>query len=112
MGSPKFFGSNFLSFALTFRTAVLLGFGDVVGDGVEEVAAAGVGVGLAGDVGAVWGDEPPLHAAADVTTNAPATASDVRRKRRGATISLTIAPSADVLDSSASGFLSWLLIAQ
>lgn len=83
-----------------------------MGDGVEEVAAAGVGVGLAGDVGAVCGDEPPVHAAADATTNTAATASDVRRKRRGATISLTIASRADVLDPSASGFLSWLLIAQ
>ena len=83
-----------------------------MGDGVDEVAAAGVGVELAGDVGAVCGGEPPLQAAADATTNAPATASDVRRKRCGATISLTVAPLSDVPDFRASGFLDWLLIAQ
>jgi hypothetical protein len=74
MGLPKFLGSNFWSFAFTFRAAVLLAFGEV-GAGVEE-DAAGVGAELAGDVGAGCGDDPALQAAADATTNALATAND------------------------------------
>jgi hypothetical protein len=85
MGFPKFLGLNFLSFAFTFRAAVLLRFAEGVGDGVEEVAA-GVGVGLAGEVGTGCGEDPALHAAADATTSAPATASDVRRRRRATTV--------------------------
>ena len=96
MGLPKFLELNFLSFAFTFRAAVLLGFADGVGDGVEEVAGAGVWVGLAGDVGAGCGEDPALQAAADATTNALATASDARRWR--ATTSWILGPHADAPD--------------
>jgi hypothetical protein len=98
MGLPKFLGSNLWSFAFTFRAAVLLAFGEgVVGAGVEE-GAAGVEAELAGDVGAGWGDDPALQAAAHATTNALATASELRIRRRPATIPGTIALHADVLD--------------
>jgi hypothetical protein len=97
MGLPKFLGSNFWSFAFTFRAAVLLAFGEGVGAGVEE-GAAGVEAELAGDVGAGWGDDPALQAAADATTSALATASELRISRRPATIPGTIALDADVLD--------------
>jgi hypothetical protein len=93
MGLPKFLGSNFWSFAFTFRAAVLLAFGEV-GAGVEE-DAAGVGAELAGDVGAGCGDDPALQAAADATTNALATASDVRRRRHRATTPGQLALHAD-----------------
>src|SRR5919112_2950977 len=98
MGLPKAFGSNFLSFGFAFRTAVLLGFGDAVGDGVEDEAAVDVGAVIAGEVGAVGGGELALQAVADATTNALAIVSDVRRNRDGGTTSLTIAPHADVPD--------------
>ncbi|HEX3200012.1 MAG TPA: hypothetical protein VHR39_20915 [Propionibacteriaceae bacterium] len=82
---------------MTFFTAVLLGSGDAVvaaGDGAGVVAATCVGVGFSG---AVSCDAPALHdAAADATTKAPATATTLRRTRTGATISLTITPSADI----------------
>jgi hypothetical protein len=113
MGSPKFLGSNFWSFAFTFRAAVLLGLGEgVVGDGVEEGVTAGVGDGLAGDVGAGCGEDPALQAAADATTNALATASDVWRRRRRAITSRTLGPHADVPDRRAGMSLDWLLITQ
>jgi hypothetical protein len=87
-----------LSFAFTFRAAVLLGFADGVGAGVgvEEVAGTGVWVGLAGDVGAGCGEGPALQAAADATTSALATASDARRMR--ATTSWILGPHADAPD--------------
>src|SRR5215212_11984473 len=98
MGLPKFLGSNFWSFAFTFRAAVLLAFGEgVLGAGVEE-DAAGVGAELVGEVGAGCGDDPALQAAADATTNAPATASDVRRRRYRATTPGKLALHADVPD--------------
>jgi hypothetical protein len=94
---------------LTFFAGVLLGLEEGVGEGVEDVAAICDGVGLSGAEGAVCGEEPALQAAvADATTKAPATAKALRRKRTGASTSLTIAPSADV-KARVSG---WLLITQ
>jgi hypothetical protein len=76
---------------------VLLGFGDGVADGVEDVAATCDGVGFSGVDGAVCDGEPPLQAAAaDATTRAPATARALRRRRTGANTWLTISPRADL----------------
>ncbi|HWI00112.1 MAG TPA: hypothetical protein VNT27_07260 [Propionibacteriaceae bacterium] len=87
-----------MSFAFTFRAAGLLGFAEEVGDGAEEVAAAGVGLGLAGEVGAGCGEEPALHAAADATTSAPTTTSEVRRSRRRANTVPRLPPPAEAAD--------------
>ena len=113
MGLPKFLGSNFWPFAFTFRAAVVLGFGErVVADGVEDDAAAGVGDALADGVGAGCGDESALQAATDATTNALATASDLRRRQRRATARGKLALYADVPDRSIEMLLDWLLITQ